>query len=502
MNSSEQLSNEESLNQSVEQLVSNRHSELKCQLNKNNDDGIILKEEKQNENVSILTWFKLLNYGIGITGVAIIILLAWIWGSSNILISYFIGIWLKESQSDSNNRMYFTLFFNLIIIWFLSSVLLVATTYGVLLISSFKLHKKMIWKVIRAPSIFFDANPIGRIITRFSRDISILDYMIGFSLNIFSNGFIKVFGVLIFIWINFPYMLISLSIVALFMYLVQRRCYLAQNESQRIDAITKAPINTKILSAIDGLNTIRAFHKEKHFIDKFICETDKNGNAMFMFCGVSRHMGVLIDMLSLIFIMTNSLLIVFLKNETKTLNPITASIAIQLSLEIPFNLSYAIKYWTETNNLMISAQRIIEYANMKSEDDIIKKNDPEIFPLAPDIKFDNVTMRYRENLIPVLKNVSYHVQPGWKIGIIGRTGAGKSSILQAIFRLTEIDHDGKIEIGGINIKDIGLHCLRNSISFVPQTPFLMATTIRENLDPFTIYSDKEIWNALDDLHLK
>ena len=265
LNSSEQLSNEESLNQSVEQLVSNRHSELKCQLNKNNDDGIILKEEKQNENVSILTWFKLLNYGIGITGVAIIILLAWIWGSSNILISYFIGIWLKESQSDSNNRMYFTLFFNLIIIWFLSSVLLVATTYGVLLISSFKLHKKMIWKVIRAPSIFFDENPIGRIITRFSRDISILDYMIGFSLNIFSNGFIKVFGVLIFIWINFPYMLISLSIVALFMYLVQRRCYLAQNESQRIDAITKAPINTKILSAIDGLNTIRAFHKEKHF---------------------------------------------------------------------------------------------------------------------------------------------------------------------------------------------------------------------------------------------
>ena len=213
-------------------------------------------------------------------------------------------------------------------------------------------------------------------------------------------------------------------------------------------------------------------------------------------------MGVLIDMLSLIFIMTNSLLIVFLKNETKTLNPITASIAIQLSLEIPFNLSYAIKYWTETNNLMISAQRIIEYANMKSEDDIIKKNDPEIFPLAPDIKFDNVTMRYRENLIPVLKNVSYHAQPGWKIGIIGRTGAGKSSILQAIFRLTEIDHDGKIEIGGINFKDIGLHCLRNSISFVPQTPFLMATTIRENLDPFTIYSDKEIWNALEDLHLK
>ena len=111
-------------------------------------------------------------------------------------------------------------------------------------------------------------------------------------------------------------------------------------------------------------------------------------------------------------------------------------------------------------------------------------------------------MRYREGLKPVLKQITYHVKPGSKVGIIGRTGAGKSSILQAIFRLVEIDEDGKIIIGGEDTKDIGLHCLRKNISFVPQSPFLMASTIKENLDPFSIYSDEEIWGVLKDLQLK
>ena len=297
-------------------------------------------------------------------------------------------------------------------------------------------------------------------------------------------------------------MLIPLFMIIILMYIVQKICLLVQNESQRIDAITKGPINTKLGSAVDGLNSIRAYQKEDFFINGFINNIDSNGDAIFMFIGIARHQSILLEILSLIFIFLNAFLIVILRNYTTTLDLVAAAVALQFSLEIPVNLSYAMRYWTESNNMMVSAQRVIEYAEMKSEDEIIKNNDDNNFPVIPEIVFDNITMRYRKGFDPVLKNISYKIQQGSKVGIIGRTGAGKSSILQAIFRLIEIEDEGKILIGGVNIKEIGLHCLRKNISFVPQSPFLMASTIRENLDPFSIYSDDEIWSVLEDLQLK
>ena len=168
-------------------------------------------------------------------------------------------------------------------------------------------------------------------------------------------------------------------------------------------------------------------------------------------------MGVLLDMLSLLFVLINALLIVILRNHTTTFDLVTAAVSLQFSLEISLNFSFAVRFWTEADNLMVSGQRTIEYAEMNSEDDIVKPNDPDHYPEVSDIYFSNMTMRYREGLNPVLKNITYHVKPGTKVGIIGRTGAGKSSILQAIFRLVEIDDDGKIVISGLDTKEIGLH---------------------------------------------
>ena len=493
--------NESNQDQSTEQLVNHCLTERNLIKEKQNVD-LIEKETKQEGNVSICTWFKFFSYGLGFFGVIIIIIFAWIYGASSILINYFVGVWLKESQTEVKNTLYFSLFCSFIAILFIVSVLLTISIYGNLLISSNILHKKIVWKILRAPIAFFDSNPIGRIQTRFSRDTFILDYLLGFSLSIFSVGFVKVVGISIIIWVNIPWMLIPLIAVVFMMFLIQRRCSLAQNETQRIDAITKGPINTKLGSVIDGLDTIRAYKKEQHFINKFIIDSDKNGNAMFMFFGISRHMVVMMEMCSWIFVMINLLLIAILKNETTSLDLVTASVAIQFSLEISVNFSFAIRYWTESCNLMVSGQRVIEYAEMKSEDAISKKSDPKYYPETSEITFDNMTMRYKEGLEPVLNNISYHVKPWSKVGIIGRTGAGKSSILQAIFRLVEIEEDGQIIIGETNIKDIGLHCLRKNISYVPQSPFLMASTIRENLDPFSDFSDDEIWKVLEDLQLK
>jgi ABC-type multidrug transport system fused ATPase/permease subunit len=221
--------------------------------------------------------------------------------------------------------------------------------------------------------------------------------------------------------------------------------------------MTRGPINTRLGSAIDGLSTIRAYQKQDYFIDKFMKDNDVNGNAMFTFYGVGRYQAFLLDFLSFFFAFMNALLIVILKNHTDSLDLDLAAISLQFSIEIIANFNVAVIFSAEAENLMTSAQRAIQYAKLESEDDLEKPTDPENFPAIPDIEFKNMTMRYRPGLEPVLKEVTYKVKAGQKVGIIGRTGAGKSSMLQAIFRLVEIDGDGEILIDGKNTKQLGLH---------------------------------------------
>lgn len=257
--------------------------------------------------------------------------------------------------------------------------------------------------------------------------------------------------------ITVPWMAIPAVFCVIAMYFIRKRNITAQNDSQRIEGMTKGPINTKLGSAIDGLQTIRAYSKQNFFIQSFMRDTDINGDAMFTFFGVSRFTAALLDGASIIFIILNALIIVVLKNHTDTLDLVLASISLLFSIEIAINFSFAIRFGTEAENLMTSAQRTIEYVDMASEDDLKKVDDPKIFPENHDIEFRNMTMRYRKSLEPVLKNITIHIKAGQKVGIIGRTGAGKSSILQAIFRLVEIENDGQMIIGGVNSKTIGLH---------------------------------------------
>ena len=350
--------------------------------------------------------------------------------------------------------------------------------------------------------MFFDANPIGRILTRFSKDITILDYFLGFIFNIVTHTAFKIVGIFILMIITIPYMAIPGVITLVIMYFLRKRSITAQNDTQRIEAVTKGPINTKLGSLIDGLSTIRAYQKQEYFVDKFVIDNDINGDAMFTFHGVSRNLSAALDILSFFFVLVNAYMIVLLKHHTDSLDLVLASISLQFSIEITVNFNIAVRFATEAENQMTCAQRTIEYAKMKSEDDFEKSTDPVDFPVVPTIEFKNMTMRYRKALEPVIKNVTYTVKPGQKIGIIGRTGAGKSSMLQAIFRLVEVDDDGQIIIDSHDTRKLGLHCLRKNISYIPQTPFLMGASIRDNLDPFKVHSDEEINEVLEEVHIK
>ena len=158
---------------------------------------------------------------------------------------------------------------------------------------------------------------------------------------------------------------------------------------------------------------------------------------------------------------------------------------------------------SEIENYMTSSQRLFNYSQLESEDSLYKEADINLeseWPSKGIVEFKNVTMRYRESLEPSIRNLSMVIQPKMKVGIVGRTGAGKSSILQALFRLCEIEQ-GTITLDGVDIRHVGLHTLRKSLAFIPQAPFLLQGTIRENLDPFNEKTDEEVWTVLKEVKL-
>jgi len=154
---------------------------------------------------------------------------------------------------------------------------------------------------------------------------------------------------------------------------------------------------------------------------------------------------------------------------------------------------------------MTSSQRIYQYTQLESEDELVKLNDKkhkeeQKWPSKGEIVFNNVTMKYREHMEPAIIDLACTIQPGMKVGIVGRTGAGKSSLLQAMFRLSEL-HEGQVMIDGIDSKEVGLHLLRKSVAYIPQSPFLIQGSIRENLDPFNEYTDDDIYKTLREVNL-
>lgn len=463
---------------------------------------LITKEMVDKGALRLKDWWDFYRYGTGILGFTSILFFTIAGAFLFVFISYITGRWTQEDYEDQQNANYFHLFYGTILGYFLIIFVRSMIISLSCLVTSRNLHKLMVEKVLRAPIRFFDSTPIGRILTRLAQDIATFDLILPLHINFVLNNSFRAIAIIVLMIVSVPFVAVPSVICLILIYLIRRRTTLPQNDCKRYDSVTKAPINTKFGSVLDGVTSIRAYKKQDYFAAQFMEDTDLNSNVLFTYQGVVRWSQSRLDICSIFLLTTNALLIVILKNHTDLIDVILASISLQLSMEYGIIMAYLIRMFGELENHMTRSQRSVEYAEMETEDDLVKPNDPEHWPEIPEIVFKDVVMRYREDLKPVLKGLDCIIKPGEKVGIIGRTGAGKSSIIQVLFRLVEMEKESSILISGDDIRDLGLHCLRLNISFIPQTPFLMASTIRDNLDPFKIYSDEEIWQALAEVQLK
>ncbi|XP_025220319.1 multidrug resistance-associated protein 4 isoform X2 [Theropithecus gelada] len=370
--------------------------------------------------------------------------------------------------------------------------------FYVLVNSSQTLHNKMFESILKAPVLFFDRNPIGRILNRFSKDIGHLDDLLPLTVLDFIQTLLQVVGVVsvavaVIPWIAIP--LVPLGIVFIFL----RRYFLeTSRDVKRLESTTRSPVFSHLSSSLQGLWTIRAYRAEGRCQELFDAHQDLHSEAWFLFLTTSRWFAVRLDAICAMFVIVVAFGSLIL---AKTLDAGQVGLALSYALTLMGMFQWCVRQSAEVENMMISVERVIEYTDLEKEAPWeYQKRPPPTWPHEGVIIFDNVNFMYSLDGPLVLKHLTALIKSREKVGIVGRTGAGKSSLISALFRLSE--PEGKIWIDKILTTEIGLHDLRKKMSIIPQEPVLFTGTMRKNLDPFNEHTDEELWNALQEVQLK
>lgn len=378
--------------------------------------------------------------------------------------------------------------------WFIFVRAVLVATFG--LAAAQKLFSRMLTSVFRAPMSFFDSTPAGRILNRVSVDQSVVDLDIPFRLGGFASTTIQLIGIVC-VMAKVTWQVILLVIPMAVACLWMQKYYMASSrELVRIVSIQKSPIMHLFGESIAGAATIRGFGQEKRFMKRNLHLLDCFGRPFFYSIAAIEWLCLRMELLStFVFAFCMILLISF---PHGTIDPSMAGLAVTYGLNLNARLSRWILSFCKLENKIISIERIYQYCQIPSEAPPVIEDSrpPSTWPECGMIELIDLKVRYKESLPLVLHDIKCTFPGGKRIGIVGRTGSGKSTLIQALFRLIE-PSSGRIIIDKIDISKVGLHDLRSRLSIIPQDPTLFEGTIRGNLDPLEEHSDVEIWQALD-----
>ncbi|GAB4841267.1 Multidrug resistance-associated protein 5 [Ancistrocladus abbreviatus] len=378
--------------------------------------------------------------------------------------------------------------------WFVFVRALLVATFG--LAAAQKLFVRMLRSVFRAPMSFFDSTPAGRILNRVSIDQSVIDLDIPFRLGGFASTTIQLLGI-VGVMMKVTWQVLLLVVPMAIACLWMQKYYMASSrELVRIVSIQKSPIINLFGESIAGAATIRGFGQEKRFVKRNLYLLDCFARPFFCSIAAIEWLCLRMELLStFVFAFCMVLLVSFPRGS---IDPSMAGLAVTYGLNLNARLSRWILSFCKLENKIISIERIHQYCEIPSEAPPIIENSrlPSTWPENGTIELVDVKVRYKDNLPLVLHDLTCKFPGGKKIGIVGRTGSGKSTLIQALFRMVE-PTAGRILIDDIDITTIGLHDLRSRLSIIPQDPSLFEGTIRGNLDPLEEHTDQEMWQALD-----
>ncbi|TRY85000.1 hypothetical protein DNTS_016183, partial [Danionella cerebrum] len=407
-----------------------------------------------------------------------------------------------------------------------------------------KLHLALLENQIRAPQWFFDTTPVGRILNRFSKDVFVIDEMLPSTLLMFLGTFFASFSTLIVIVCSTPAFALLIVPLALLYFFVQRFYVATSRQLKRLESVSRSPIFSHFSESLSGCSVIRAFGRNQAFISMSDAKVDENQKSYYPGIISNRWLGVRIEFIGNCIVLFAALFAVTGKDS---LSPGLVGLSVSYALQVTMSLNWMVRMTSDLESNIVAVERVKEYSETPTEVpplqraadpaggdrepsaadaphlsapsagrtlphslllvspqaawEVSERRPEEDWPTQGQLEFRNYSVRYREGLDLVLRNISLRISGGEKVGIVGRTGAGKSSMTLSLFRLLEAA-EGEIIIDGVKISEIGLHDLRGRLTIIPQEPVLFSGTLRMNLDPFEKHTDEEVWRVLELSHLK
>ncbi|XP_053160047.1 ATP-binding cassette sub-family C member 10 isoform X1 [Hemicordylus capensis] len=363
------------------------------------------------------------------------------------------------------------------------------------------IHTRLLRRVMKATMTFFDTTPTGRILNRFSSDMYCVDDSLPFLLNIFLANVFGLLGMLVMITYGLPWIGLVLLPLAAIYYSIQSYYRRTSRELKRLYSLTLSPIYTHFSETLTGLSTIRATRATERFETENQLRLELNQRCRFASNTAMQWLDIRLQMIG-VAVVTAIAGIAIIQHQRKLGDPGLVGLALSYALSVTNLLSGLISSFTQTETMMVSVERTEEYST-----DIPIELQDELIQVAPDwpsqghIEFQQVVLAYRPDLPNALDGVTFTIYHGEKIGIVGRTGSGKSTLFLALFRMVEL-RAGQILLDNINSCSVGLKKLRSRMAIIPQDPFLFSGTVRENLDPQGQYTDADLYQVLEQCHLQ
>jgi len=429
---------------------------------------LIEAEKKDIGNIKWSDYRDFFSHSYGTCGIVTLLILCVICAVGQLLPSIWLTEWLSQDLEQQQESKYPIVFTIMVIFFILITMGRSLVIFKIVLEGATNLHNTMTQSVLRANILFFDSNPIGRIVTRFSKDLIVFDLVVPVLLIISLQGFFRTATVVITISVLNYWMIPIIIVLAFLLYYTMKQGSQVMIEAQRRDSESRTPIHGTFAMVINGLVSLRAMNKIDYFRGDFLSNLNFSTNATYSYVIANRWIGIRLDLLCSLFMIAITCFVIMLKGSVDTAYLL---MSLQVSSDVIFLFSISFRTFAELENNMTSSQRMIGYTKLEPEDELEKPGDKDLedrrmWPSEGKIEFEEATMRYRREMEPSIHNLSFKVQAGMIIGIVGRTGSGKSSILQTLFRLVELQ-TGRIIVDGVDIRTTGLHILRKSIAFIP-----------------------------------
>ncbi|CAB9522599.1 Multiple drug resistance-associated protein-like transporter 1 [Seminavis robusta] len=421
----------------------------------------------------------------------------------NVLSKWWLTYWSSHASGGSQMgflEIYALINLGFVISTFFAMVLLV--TIGMRASQNFFAH--MLDTMMRVPMSFFDTTPIGRIINRFSKDMYTIDEELVMTLRMYIRNITQILSTIMVISGVSPVFTASLIPIILFYIRQQAFFTITYRELKRLDSVYRSPLYALLGETVDGVASIRAFSAQNALMTRLKNSLDKQQHAYYLTCSAQCWLAVRLELVGTL-IITFACLCAVAEHASVNGNETQAGLfglAISFSLSITQSLNWSVRMASDFEAQMVAVERVKDYcdlteeADRKCDDDdrLMSKSGTDSWPRG-EIIFDNAKLRYRSELPLVLKGLDIHIPAGSKVGIVGRTGAGKSTLMIALLRLVELD-SGRILMDGVDASTVGLALLRSKIAVIPQDPVLFSGTIRSNLDPFQEFSDETLYGVL------